>query len=122
MNTSPPIAEFGCIDCRLPSAYDDVLFYFFVLSPFVLTVGVSFFFVRRAQAPIGFLRLAGISALGGLPAATGLALTFESQFEGIVATAIFAVFLWAVTFGPLCVFFTQWIYLEVRRILDTNKE
>ena len=111
----PPIAEYGCIDC-VPSDQADLLFYFIVFSPFLFTLIVSYFFVPRAQVPIGILNLMAISVPGALPAAIGLALAFEDDVTSAVTTATVAAFIWAATFGPFIVFFMQWIYLEIQSI------
>ena len=105
---------YGCVDCGLASAQDDLIFYLIALSPFLLTVLVSYPFVRLAAAPIGYLRLTLISLPGAVPSAIGLAWLFEDKIGEGVTTALLAVFLWAATIGPLIVFFTQWIYLEIK--------
>lgn len=105
---------YGCVDCGLASAQDDLIFYLIALSPFLLTVLVSYPFVRLATAPIGYLRLTLISILGAVPSAIGLAWLFQDKIGEGVATALLAVFLWAATIGPIVVFFAQWIYFEIK--------
>ncbi|QFT78146.1 hypothetical protein [Erythrobacter sp. THAF29] len=117
-----PVAEHGCIDCELPSFQDDLLFYGIVVSPFMLTIIISYLFVRRADAPMGILRLMAISVPGTVPAAIGLALAFEDELASAVTTTIVAVFIWTATIGPAVVFFTQWTYLELKRIRQRSDQ
>lgn len=108
--------EYGCDDCELPSFQDELVIWSVVLSPFLLTVLVSLFFVRRATEPLSVPRLMAISVPGALPAVFAMLLmTNDSVFARLTLVAL-VVALWSVTFGPTLVFFTQWVYLELRRL------
>ena len=112
----PPVNEFGCVDCELPTYQDEVLFWLAILSPFVLTLLVSIYFVFRAQKPVGFLQQMAISVPGGLPPAFGVALLSEGSVADKTGFVFVLVAIWATTFGPLMVFFAQWAYVEYRAL------
>ncbi|MEO0417936.1 MAG: hypothetical protein AAF249_03675 [Pseudomonadota bacterium] len=111
-----PEDSFGCYDCELPSYQDEVLFWLAIVSPFVLTLLVSSYFVIRAQKPIGFLKEMAISVPGGLLPAIGVALSTDGSFADKTGLAMLLVFIWSSTFGPVMVFFAQWTCVEFRAI------
>ncbi|MEO1731603.1 MAG: hypothetical protein AAFR64_12805 [Pseudomonadota bacterium] len=109
-----PQNRFGCIDCELPTYQDDALFWLAIVAPFVLTIITGIILVLRAEKPLGVLQLMAISVPGGLPPAMGVALSIDGSIADKVGFALLLVFIWASTFGPLMVFFTQWIYVNYR--------
>jgi len=112
----PPVNEFGCVDCELPSYQDEVLFWLAIVSPFVLTLLVSIYFVIRAQKPIGFLQQMAISVPGSLPPAIGVALWTDGSIADKIGLVVLLVFIWATTFGASTVFFAQWVNVEYRAL------
>ena len=113
-----PENVFGCSDCELPTYQDEVLFWLAIVSPFVLTVVVSLYFVLRAQKPFSFLQDMSFSVSGGLPPAVGVALSTDGSVADKIGLALVLVLIWASTLGPLMVFFTQWTYVEFRALRE----